>query len=442
MGGTSRDAHLAPFIILFLFSTNSISILTTTAAINITDLLSPFPHLSEFNNLLSSTSVAADLASRSSITILAVPNAYLRSPNFTRLTSSSATNLADVVRYHVLLQYLSWPDLNRIPPSGKLVTTLYQTTGRATNNFGSVNITHDDSAVGFSVRSPALSPSNASILSLVVSQPYNFSIFTINSVLVPSGFDLMETELRPLGINITDELIEAHDFNVAASLLAASGLELELERNEGGAGITMFIPTDEAFSDLPVSANFQSLAADKKEVVLKFHVLHSYYTLGSLQSIVNPVQPTLATEFMGAGTFTLNISRINGSVAINSGLIQATVTRTVFDQNPLAIFGVSNVLLPREIFGKNPVDTKPVGDGSWDAVSPESNWSPREDSPAGLLSPPGTNQDILQSEAVRISPILIAALWREGCVANFIQLPGLILPIVIFMALCNYQHRG
>ncbi|KAI8008554.1 Fasciclin-like arabinogalactan protein 4 [Camellia lanceoleosa] len=64
---------------------------------------------------------------------------------------------------------------------------------------------------------------------------------------------------------------------------------------------------------------------------------------------------------MGAGRFTLNISRVNGSVAINTGIVQASVTQIVFDQNPVAIFGVSRVLLPREIFGKNLIIDIPGG---------------------------------------------------------------------------------
>ncbi|XP_047331475.1 fasciclin-like arabinogalactan protein 4 [Impatiens glandulifera] len=347
----------AVFIYLLLMS-------TAILALNVTDLLSSFSDLSDFTNLLTSTGVAADLAGRSSLTILAVPNSYLRSSDvFRQSSSSSVANLADVVRYHILLEYLSWTDLKKM--NGKLITTLYQTTGRASDNFGSVNITGDKSTGGVIISSPATySPSNATIISLIETVPYNLSIFTINSTLVPFGFNLITSETRPsLGINITKALIEGHDFNVAAALLTASAVEKEFENDEGGAGITIFVPTDEAFSDLPISANFQSLPADEKAIVLKFHVLRSYYPLGSLESIVNPVQPTLATEIMGAGSFTLNISRVNGSIAINSGLVQALVTQTLVDQNPLAIFGVSNVLLPREVFGNKPVVSNPPGGG-------------------------------------------------------------------------------
>lgn len=228
--------------------------------------------------------------------------------------------------------------------------------------------------------------------------PYNLTIFTVDSLLIPYGFDLMASETRPsILLNITKTLIDAHNFNVAASMLSASGVVNEFEAGEGGSGITLFIPVDDAFADLPPSVSLQSLPADQKAVVLKAHVLRAYYPLGSLQSTANPLQPTLATEAMGAGSYTLNISTFNGSVAINTGIVQGIITQTVFDQNPIAIFGVSKVLLPREIFGKNPIPS---------AKSPPESSAPPpyEDaasSPAGfdvqpshLSSPPGFGEDV------------------------------------------------
>lgn len=400
-------------LLLLLFSVKPIS------AINVTALLASFPDLSDFAALLSSSSVAADLSRRNSLTLLAVPNAYLSaSSDLTRRLSP--TSRADVLRYHVLLEYFSLSDLRRITPTGKLVTTLLQTTGRATSDFGSVNITHDVLTDAVAVRSPApYSPSNATVLNLVKNLPYNVSVFAVNSLLVPYGLDLMASETRPpLGLNITKALIDGHNFNVAASMLAASGVEEEFEADEGGAGITLFVPIDTAFADLPSNVRLQSLPADKKAVVLKFHVLHSYYPLGSLESIVNPVQPTLATEAMGAGRFTLNISRVNGSVAIDTAIVQASVTQTVFDQNPVAIFGVSKVLLPREIFGKNPVVTEKPGASvpGGAAQPPEIALSPENSAgingpPSHLSSPPGFRGDMRSEAAITGLRSLSLALW-------------------------------
>lgn len=406
MAFTSPNSHFTPTPFLyFLLLLTSSSLPLLTLSLNITTLLSPFPELSDFTSLLSAA-ISTDLSLRSSLTLLAVPNPYLSSSSSSDLTRHlSPSSRADVLRYHVLLEYLSPSDLTRLPPSGKLITTLYQTTGRATNDFGSVNLTRDPTTGIVSVRSPApFSPSNATVLGLIKTLPYNVSIFSVNSLLVPYGFDLMASETRPpLGLNITKALIDGHNFNVAASMLAASGVVEEFEADEGGAGITLFVPTDTAFSDLPANVRLQSLPADKKSVVLKFHVLHSYYPLGSLESIVNPVQPTLATEQVGAGSYTLNISRNNGSVSINTGIVVASVTQTVFDQKPVAIFGVSKVLLPKEIFASQPVITaKPGTPNPGGAPTPDSAPSP-ENSLNGqdFSSPPGFKE--IKSEAAAIT---------------------------------------
>lgn len=68
----------------------------------------------------------------------------------------------------------------------------------------------------------------------------------------------------------------------------------------------------------------------------------------------------------------------------------ASVTQTVFDQNPVAIFGVSKVLLPREFFGKNPIEVDKPSDGGGvmsTAQPPDIALSP--DSSSHLSAPPG-----------------------------------------------------
>ncbi|KAJ6803550.1 fasciclin-like arabinogalactan protein 4 isoform X6 [Iris pallida] len=373
--------YTPPILLLFLLSSSP----TFSFAVNITAILSAYPEFSGFNRLLSTTGVGAELSDRSSLTLLAVPNSFL-------LHCSDTSDVSDVLRYHVLLQYLSWPDLRRLPPSGKLITTLYQTTGRAVADLGSLNLTRDSSTGLVVAHSPVpFSSSNATVLSQIRTLPYNVTILSVDALLVPYGSDLAasETQPTPFGLNITKILADGRDFNVAASMLEASGVVEEFENDERGAGITVFVPTDEAFGELPATERLQSLTADRKAVVLRFHVLHSYYPLGSLESIVNPVQPTLATEGVGAGRFTLNISRVNGSVAIDTGLVQASITRTVFDQNPMAVFAVSRVLLPKEIFGKE-ATTVPGGEISAATAPPPARGGEMatEEAPAPVASSP------------------------------------------------------
>jgi uncharacterized surface protein with fasciclin (FAS1) repeats len=348
----SRLVHLAAAVALLATAAAAAAAPSKPGpvAVNVTGVLSAFPDLADFTRLLASSPVLAELAGRSSLTLLAVPNGNLpQSPS--AFAAASGADLADVLRYHVLLEYLAPADLRRLPASGKLVTTLFQTTGRAPADLGAVNVTTAGASLAV-VRSPApFAGSNATVLGAITAVPYNLSVLAVTGLIVPSGFDLAASESRPpAAVNITRVLADARAFNVAASMLEASGVADEFEADERGAGITVFAPTDDAFAGLPAGDRLQSLPADRKAVVLRFHVLHSYYPLGSLESIVNPVQPTLATEFSNAGRFTLNITRTNGSVAIDTGVVQATITRTVFDQNPVAVFAVSKVLLPKEMF--------------------------------------------------------------------------------------------
>jgi uncharacterized surface protein with fasciclin (FAS1) repeats len=354
------------------------------AGVNVTTVLAPFPNFADFVRLLASTPVAGELDGRSSLTLLAVPNANLpQSP--AAFAATAGADIADVLRYHVLLEYLAPSDLARLPASGKLVTTLFQTTGRAPSDLGAVNLTSGaNSTVMICSPAPA-SASNATVLGAVTEVPYNISVLAVGALIVPSGFDLAASESRPPPpVNITRVLADARGFNVVASMLQASGVVGELEADEHGAGITVFVPTDDAFAALPATGRLRSLPAERKAIVLRFHVLHSYYPLGSLESIVNPVQPTVATEFTEAGRFTLNITRVNGSIAIDTSIMQASITRTVLDQNPVAIFAVSKVLLPKEMFSRGEAGSMAAAPPS-DLMTPDGAGN-EQTSPARLSS--------------------------------------------------------
>ncbi|MCI45619.1 fasciclin-like arabinogalactan protein, partial [Trifolium medium] len=73
-----------------------------------------------------------------------------------------------------------------------------------------------------------------------------------------------------------------------------------------------------------------------------------YYRLGTFQ--YSTMQPTFATKAMEAGIYRLNIPGLNGVVTVSTGIVDAKLTRTVYDHKPVVIYGVSNVLLPKEIF--------------------------------------------------------------------------------------------
>ncbi|CAL0301575.1 unnamed protein product [Lupinus luteus] len=120
---------------------------------------------------------------------------------------------------------------------------------------------------------------------------------------------------------------------------------------QGNAGVTIFAPSDADFTKLSESGRLQSLPADQKVLVLKFHGIHSYYSESILKTLVNPFQPTLATEATTAGSYRFSLSHFRGNVVINTGVDNRTVVlKTIYDRKPVAIYSVSNVLLPRDLF--------------------------------------------------------------------------------------------
>jgi uncharacterized surface protein with fasciclin (FAS1) repeats len=173
-------------------------------------------------------------------------------------------------------------------------------------------------------------------------------------------------------LDIIKTLTAHHDFNIIASLLQASGVNNYLEANlKMGSSFTLFLPIDSAFVDLPRSVALQSLASDKKILLLKGHILTAFYPLNLLQTSNIPEQLTLASDVVSSA-FILNISSVNGTVYLRTGVVEAVITKTVFDEHLISIFGISKVLLPKEFYGKNtrvfhaPPPSPPMVDGKED----------------------------------------------------------------------------
>ncbi|OIW20733.1 hypothetical protein TanjilG_21796 [Lupinus angustifolius] len=145
--------------------------------------------------------------------------------------------------------------------------------------------------------------------------------------------------------------MDNHYYNVFASLLSVPGVIEVFNNAQGGAGITIFVPSDASFRRLPQSLKIETLPADKRGLVIKFHAIHSYYAQNILKVLVNNFQPTLATEATSATSFRFSLSQFQGKAGIQTGIgNRSVVLNTIYDQKPVAIYSVSDVLLPKEIF--------------------------------------------------------------------------------------------
>lgn len=112
----------------------------STQKFNITKMLAGQPRFSVLREMLSSLGVAAEINGRKSVTLLAPANNVMRAFR-TNNNKTDAIKITDLLRFHVLLTYFDIAELRALKTTNYTsVTTLLQTTGRASGNNGFVNI--------------------------------------------------------------------------------------------------------------------------------------------------------------------------------------------------------------------------------------------------------------------------------------------------------------
>ncbi|CAM6091969.1 unnamed protein product [Calypogeia fissa] len=320
---------------------------TSTEALNVTQDVSAYPDYSQMTALLSSTGVNGEIDSRNSLTLLVVTNAVL-SAFISANPNVDQAQLGDLLRYHCLLQYLDIPELDKISVGNPTtVTTLYQTTGRAPMNSGSVNIYNNGTNILVGQANVATTPTTMIVTNLT-QRPYNVSYLEVDSVLVPPGFGA-----APTTANLTAILEAGKTYNTFLNLLQSTGTDSVFFTRENGAGICIFAPDDASFSLLP-PGSLNSLTPAQAKTTLEYHALTAYYTLGALTGLDNEMTPTVATLNTSPGQYLLSITSLANAPFINSGVSNTTIASTLYDSPPTVVFGVSSVLLPEVIFAAAP----------------------------------------------------------------------------------------
>ncbi|KAJ7962718.1 Fasciclin-like arabinogalactan protein [Quillaja saponaria] len=142
-----------------------------------------YPDYTTFNNYLTQTQLADQINSRQTITVLAVDNSGL-SP----IWGKPMKIIKMALSLHVILDYYDVQKLQHLENKTVTVTTLFQTSGHASQQ-GFLTIT-DVTTGGVSFASAGQSSGvgvGANLVKSVVSQPYNLSVVQVSSVIIPSG---------------------------------------------------------------------------------------------------------------------------------------------------------------------------------------------------------------------------------------------------------------
>ncbi|KAK9280094.1 hypothetical protein L1049_013779 [Liquidambar formosana] len=167
-------------------------------------------------------------------------------------------------------------------------------------------------------------------------------------------------------------------------------------------GLTLFAPTDNAFSSLK-SGTLNSLTGDQQVRLLQFHLLPGFLSTTQFQTASNPLRTQAGDT--GDYEFPLNVTTANNQVNVSTGVVNATVTNTVYSDSQLAVYEVDKVLLPMSLFGPKPPAPSPApalalapaktsasasasGLGSASALAPEkepTQSAPKKKSPASTV---------------------------------------------------------
>ncbi|XP_042479276.1 fasciclin-like arabinogalactan protein 1 [Macadamia integrifolia] len=368
--GATWTAALSLLVLFLLSSCGS------TDAHNITKILAKHPEFSTFNHYLSATHLAAEINSKETITVCAVDNAAMADLLSKHLSIFSIKN---VLSLHVLLDYFGAKKLHQITNGTALSATMYQATGSAPGSSGFVNITDlKGGKVGFAPEQND-GKLNAYFVKSVQEIPYNISVIQISSIL-PSAQAEAPTP-GPSQLNLT-ALMSKKGCKMFADLLTTSGAISTFEDSVNG-GLSIFCPTDGVLKGF--MPKYKNLTSSAQTSLLLYHGVPVYQSMAMLKSN-NGVMNTLATD--GANKYDFDVQNNGEEVTLKTKIVTAKITGTVLDEQPVAIYTVDKVLMPKELFKGAPTPAPapaPVADAKAPKASKGHEYAspPEPDSPDG-----------------------------------------------------------
>lgn len=174
--------------------------------------------------------------------------------------------------------------------------------------------------------------------------------------------------------NITAVLTKAGQFNTLIRLLETTQLgdQINTLLNNSNQGLTIFAPTDNAFSSLKPGM-LNSLTDQQKVQLVQFHILPNFLSLSQFQTASNPLRTQAGNS--NNGEFPLNVTTSGNQVNITTGVVNTTVSNSIYSDGQLAVYQVDQVLLPLEFFhspapAPAPVEGKPKKKGAQAADAP------------------------------------------------------------------------
>ncbi|MCD7448407.1 Fasciclin-like arabinogalactan protein 2 [Datura stramonium] len=368
-------------LLLLLFLSN------TTDAHNITKILAKHPQFSTFNHYLTVTHLAAEINRRQTITVCAIDNAAM---NVLLEKHLPTYTLKNVLSLHVFADYFGAKKLHQITKGSTLTATMFQATGEAPGTSGYINITNmKGGKVGFANEDND-GHFAATFVKSVVEMPYNISVIQISHILTSPAAEAPVA--APSDLNVTT-LMSKQGCKAFSDLLKAHPDVTKTFDENVQSGLTVFCPTDGVITAF--MPKFKNLTKGGQASLLLYHGIPVYNSMGMLKSN-NGLMNTLATE--GHNKYDFTVQNDGDDVKLETKVVTATISGTLYDEEPLSVYKIDKVLLPRELFkgvAEEPApapkgskkkkkskkgDEEDVEDDSAPEPSPEDDEDPADDS--------------------------------------------------------------
>ncbi|XP_072960043.1 fasciclin-like arabinogalactan protein 6 [Typha angustifolia] len=162
----------------------------------------------------------------------------------------------------------------------------------------------------------------------------------------------------PAPLNLTGILAKGGQYTTLLRLLDETQVSQQLisQLNSSFNGLTLFAPTDNAFSSLK-AGTLNSLTNQEQVQLVLYHVLPRYYSLTTFQTSSNPISTQASGD---SGVYTVNVTSTSNQVNVSTGVNDAPINNVLYSEFPLAVYSVDSVLLPAEIFGVKPPAPAPT----------------------------------------------------------------------------------
>ncbi|KAL6844789.1 hypothetical protein ACP4OV_025448 [Aristida adscensionis] len=155
----------------------------------------------------------------------------------------------------------------------------------------------------------------------------------------------------PRYVDLAELLSVAGPFHTFLNYLETTNVieTFQSQANRTDEGITIFVPKDSAFAALKQST-FSNLTGDQLKTLLLYHALPRFYALSQFRNLsaLNPV-----STFAGA-PYNLNLTDDMGAISVKSMWSSPKIASSVYATDPVAVYAISKVLLPMQLFSKDP----------------------------------------------------------------------------------------